>query len=1318
MTERARFWTTSGVLVAAAAFAVLTNSPGWYIADARFEQYWGAQRYIARQQWLWDSVRGVGRPAPFFSPVIGSYLALLRTVGLSPALSERMLHGTYLVIAGLGMVQVLRLFRPRLGPEHLLAALFYMFSPFTTQFLVPSGLFVHYALAPWLLMAFVRGVREPEHQWPWAAAFALAVLTMGGLNTPSLVYAALPILPTAIYLGVVTRSVPARALFGFLGRMVVLTLAITSATLIYLRFNVSGFAENLGTTELPRTVSSHSTWAESWRGLGNWLSYLRTSLGVARPESISYFTNALVVAATCVIPVVAVAVVWRSRWRPRLVFGGMAVLALVLMVGLYPTDHLTIAGRVLQFGYDHSLVIRSFRDTYKAGAGLGMGLSALFAVGVIDGTRWLGRRRPPRSAFWIRFLGLGLAVIVIGVASFPFWTGRLYSRTNRVAAVPQYWRSATAWLDRQPGDGRVLVLPGTTRTRYRWGYVGDDILDALLARPHLVRESLPQGLGQAADLLVALDDAALSRTYLPGSVAAVAQRLGVRWIVLRNDVAWETSDAPRPSDLNALRADATLHRVATFGRPGQNVITPGDVTARQLGEGRLPPVEVYQVRGAGSPVQVVARQPTLLLSGSGEAWPALSSDGTLAAVGAVRYTAASSAGTLRPLLAAGARVVVTDTNRRQVTQVTTLRNFVSPTLAANEQLTRAPDDLFHRPGSQSLATYADATQIVASRYGNPVVNPFQTWVRPANAFDGDPNTAWYVGGLSSPVGAWVRVDFKRPERISRVDLTRASTGRRRVTAATLRFSDGTTVPVGFTSSSTTATFKPRTTRSLEVRIRAVLGFGGSVGFSEVTIPGLNLTETIAAPTDLAKAATASPALSRALAGAPLTFSFQRLVGDGASDTELAVHRSFTTLGTRSYQVGGTLQLDSSTPADAVALARSGLLSPDGCTDRLLTVDGRPVAVRLTGSSLVLIGGRPVDFQACSPVSLARGQHRLDSRPGADGVISTVALQAGAPAPATRSAPAATVRVLSESPTRLHLQIAAPHGGSLVIGQSFSADWHASASGHALGSAQSIDTLTGWQLPHARAIDVVASYRPQRLWELALAITGGTTALCIFLVVGASVRRRAESQMVSSRPSPDRREHVPVADSVGALVARALVLATVGYLLGGLGGALLAGLAALIAVYDARLVGLYALFGVAFMALLTVFESPLDASPAVSGFVGNHPAAAFVGRLAGLIFLVAIATLSFAERAGARAPSEAQLAPRPRPPRAWRDWAAPIGVFALGFGIVVNVAGDRSLRWLAVPCLVVVLAALATAGLGRRRGPLPPAASSPPIRAGT
>ncbi len=132
---------------------VVLQRPGMYVYDSRFEHYWAPQRFLVRHLSVWDSVRSLGCPSQYYSPVQAVVLTGLNLVGAPPWLAERLLHAAYLVIGGLGMAALVATLRPRARIARLVGASAYVLTPFTTQFLIPSGLFLHHAVAPWLLVA-------------------------------------------------------------------------------------------------------------------------------------------------------------------------------------------------------------------------------------------------------------------------------------------------------------------------------------------------------------------------------------------------------------------------------------------------------------------------------------------------------------------------------------------------------------------------------------------------------------------------------------------------------------------------------------------------------------------------------------------------------------------------------------------------------------------------------------------------------------------------------------------------------------------------------------------------------------------------------------------------------------------------------------------------------------------------------------------------------------------------------------------------------------------------------------------------------------
>ena len=521
----------------------------------------------------------------------------------------------------------------------------------------------------------------------------------------------------AAYFLWVDRTTTVRAILGWGLRAGVLTVAVAAPGLVVAGRNGPRIAYNIATTELPTSVSRLSAWFESWRGLGSWLTYIRRlDRTLFRPEALSYFESAIVIIATFAIPLLALYALSRSSWRPRLLFGGFLVTGLVAMVGLFPTDDPFPLGGFVADLSQNSILVSSFRNGYKAGPAWAMGvatLSALAYVRVQERLRDVAGSAPSFGHTVGRVAWPVLFIAVIGLSSFPYWTGDLYSKTTNLREIPDYWYDAASYLNGQEGEGSVLVLPGANYARFRWGAVGDDIFDGLLRRTHAVRSGLTQGTTEAAELLYALDENAVGGRYETGVIPGVTRRLGIRWVLMRNDLDWEGLEVPRPSQLQPVRDDPGLELVATFGAPGQNVVDP-DSLAPPPDELALPPVEIYEVTDARPVPQFTEGRAAALVSGGGEAWIGLGLRDLLGSSPPVAFTGGLSEEPLADLLRDGSDLRITDTNRRRVRQVTSERNFSSQTLRAGEDFDRAPPTIYPEPGSETVSYLPDGVEITAS----------------------------------------------------------------------------------------------------------------------------------------------------------------------------------------------------------------------------------------------------------------------------------------------------------------------------------------------------------------------------------------------------------------------------------------------------------------------------------------------------------------------------------------------------------------------------------------------------------------------------
>ena len=103
-----------------------------------------------------------------------------------------------------------------------------------------------------------------------------------------------------------------------------------------------------------------------------------------------------------------------------------------------------------------------------------------------------------------------------------------------------------------------------------------------------------------------------------------------------------------------------------------------------------------------APVRALPGGAPVLVSGDGEALVSLAASGELTGDTAFRFTGSATDDELAQALATGAPVVITDTNRRRATQVTSNHNLTSYTLPTGGVLDRTPLDLFDRTGTRTL----------------------------------------------------------------------------------------------------------------------------------------------------------------------------------------------------------------------------------------------------------------------------------------------------------------------------------------------------------------------------------------------------------------------------------------------------------------------------------------------------------------------------------------------------------------------------------------------------------------------------------------
>jgi hypothetical protein len=373
------------------------------------------------------------------------------------------------------------------------------------------------------------------------------------------------------------------------------------------------------------------------------------------------------------------------------------------------------------------------------------------------------------------------------------------------------------------------------------------------------------------------------------------------------------------------------------------------------------------------------------------------------------------------------------------------------------------------------------------------------------ALDGNPATMWSPGlGAANQLGAWIQVNRPQSSTVDHLNLVVAADGfhsvptKLRVQACDALAPDGRC---------------PSNAPSSNVAIAPVAdgkrrGATAAVAVSFPAVTGRDLTITVTG----------------------VRFETTRDYAFQATPTQIALPVGIAELG-----IPGTTMAP---PAASIS---------DACRSNLLTVDGHPVSVSLSGTTKAALAGDGLTVTPCGPdaagITLGAGSHvvlgapgsvtgfdidqlALDSAPG--GGPDARRGENGAALSAPTPGPAPTVRVTAASTTRYQLAITGvtqPYW--LVLGQSINKGWKATVDGDgkSLGPSTLIDGFgNGWLVKPtgARTMSVTLRWTPQTGENVALLVSALAVLSCLFLALVPWRRRR------SPRHAPERVDVAPAA----------------------------------------------------------------------------------------------------------------------------------------------------------------------------------------------
>lgn len=1011
-----------------AGFAMFTQLPGAIVPDTKFDLYLDPLFFLQRVVSGWDPGTYLGfiphQAISYLFPM-GTYFYLTDLVGLPVWIAQRLWQTLLLVGAGWGVVNLMDTLRgkPR-TVLHWVAAIFYMFNPYVMMWLPrTSGMLLPYVMLPWMLDFFIKGMWRPRG-WKYPILVAISFFLMTGLNAASTIFVLAAPLVYFIYHVYVLRTSSFRTAILFALKCSVLMALLSVWWLVPLLIQGKLALNILSFTEPAYFTNLTSSFSESLRLFGFWFFYGGDRFGPWYRGALSYLSNPVIVISTFAVPVLALVSAWLIRWRYRIYFASLMVVAVLLMVGVFPPQKPSPYGRLLNFLYDNWQPAMAFRNTYKAGPMLALAFAALIAAGVEAVQKRIAETREARGERpgWRRYAPLVAVLALIAINTHGYWTFSAWDPNMTVKnGIPDYWREAARQIngfgmtpsqirrEEPSGTGaqqqsyRLLMFPGQTFAHYQWGVTLDDINQALIKRPMLLRTLVPYGSPYGANLTAALDGAIQQGTLEPNTLIPIAKYLGAGDVLVRHDLDWARWDTPRPAVVIEMLGRQGLVPApggGKFGEAGQWAPTKDRSTllSQDFGfpdvEAKLTPLEYFMVP---DPLPIVRAAPVerpLLISGDNFALLTLSAFGYLEDVPPFFLSASQTTEQLQETLNSQPSVIVTDSNRRRAWQFGVIRNNYSYTLQEGEELRRGgvPDrdwtvfDEVDAPRKETVAEFRGVRAIRASSYGSFWYELPEN--RPANAFDRNFNTAWMVGGLGNPVGAQLEIVFERPTDVSRLAIAlKYEAEGRNITRLTVIPDTGREIPLDLEPTDGPQEFdlgQTITTSSLRFRIDRISSEGRNarhlppVGIAEIEIPGIYPQELLRTPEDLFRRA---PGGDSAFAPLNISYVFQRAKNQPGdfmrADEEVQLARVFYVPGRRVFEPSAGVSLSPATPDPTIdeILGVSGPVTRASSSSRWLgmpkyramsAVDGDEetfwapaIGSKMEGESLKLEFGSPI-----------------------------------------------------------------------------------------------------------------------------------------------------------------------------------------------------------------------------------------------------------------------------------------------------------------------------------------------------------------------
>jgi arabinofuranan 3-O-arabinosyltransferase len=846
-------------------FLVLAFGQSWGLIedDTKLPFIMTPVSYFASALHLWNQTvfGGTANPTAGYLFPMEEFFIVTNWLHIPTWCAERLWLALLLTVGCWGVVRLAEALGIGVQWARVLAGVAYSVSPIVFTWVSTSVALLAVVMLPWVLAPLVVGSREGSPRRA-AARSGVAIALMGGVNA-AVVLATLPV-PLIWF---VTRKRGARRAALAAWWLLAVVLACFWWTVPVTFVGKYGF-NYLPYTETSALTTSTASAFESVRGASFWVNYFNIGGPLIRAAWL-IVSGPLVIVGTSILAALGLAGLCR-RIPERLFLISVMAFGVVVMASGYVGSFGGPGAHTIQTLLQGPLA--PFRNISKFTPDVELPL-VLGLAWFVSMPRWRTKSaltaNHSRTAL-VRSMQI-VAVVAVIVAAVPFLRGEGY-KTGGFAAIPNYWYQAGQWLDTHQGHANALVVPGAAFGDYTWGDPTDEPLQVTSSTSVEWRNIIPLASTGYVQMLDAVDEVLDNGLAQPG-LAAFLARGGIDYIVERNDLNLQETQAPPPAQVHQVLSESPgLTQVAAFGPHLSShqvhftdlpvYDSPGDLDLRA--------VEIFRVDRSTSIVQTYPARSSVVVSGDVSSLLPLSAAGFIEGKASVLAGDSLAAGVAKTDRATWA---ITDGNQLRDVGFGGIRNNVSYLLGPGQTAIPRPGGVPRAfivvPGTQheTIEAPIGAASVSASSFGaTPLFS--QPSAGPASAFDGLSKSGWTADAANDSVGQWVSIRFTHPKYLSSIHITPVIGSAQQPTVRYVKITTDRGSVVRYlpvTNHPVRLTVAPGITRDLKITIESVRAAseparGGiilSAGISDIQVPGINFRENMKVPDDESRAFSAA-----------------------------------------------------------------------------------------------------------------------------------------------------------------------------------------------------------------------------------------------------------------------------------------------------------------------------------------------------------------------------------------------------------------------------------------------------------------------------